>query len=363
MRTKILTAAIAGTSLVALVQPAVVAAEGPVPDLPAPPPLPNVTVTPSVGDGGAGIDVGVGETALQIGAGPGGLSLGTRPRGSTPTPRAPGADAGVPVRTPGDRPGRSLRRGSGSAVLFGPATGKAGAARAKGARGASPGSRGRRSHARTDPSALGADVAAANGSHRSVPPFLEFVERIPTAFKIALFALALIALSVWAAWVRARRRLERNAFVDPVTGIANEPAFDGLLERELDRARRYKRPLALLVLDVSEARHGRLLHDQALRAVTTAIRERAREGDIIARIGPSRFAIISPEATAAAADTLARALELRFEEMRLHMVVGAVERQPTDLSARHLLARAESAIASHEVARERPRGRALLRAA
>jgi diguanylate cyclase (GGDEF)-like protein len=361
MRTKLSTAAIAAITLFALLQPPSVAADGALPDLPTPPATPDVTVTPSVGESGAGINVGVGETSLQIGAGPGGVSLGTRPRGSATTPRAPGADAGVPVSIPRDRRGRSrtTRSGTGGPVLFGPA--RSGAAHSDGARPSSP--VGRRTHVPTDPSAAGAGKPSAKKAG-SVPPFLELVDRIPTAFKIALVALALIALAVWGAWVRARRRLERNAFVDPVTGVANAAAFEGLLERELERATRYKRPLALLVLDVSEARNGRLLHDQALRAVTTAIRERVREGDIIiARIGPSRFAIISPEATAASAETLGRALQLRLEEMRLHGLVGAVERQPSDLSAEHLLTRAEAALAASEVARERPRGRAMLRAA
>src|SRR5262249_38988902 len=165
------------------------------------------------------------------------------------------------------------------------------------------------------------------------------------------------------AWVRARRRLQRNAFVDPVTGIANEPAFDGLLGRELERAKRYKRPLALVLLDVSEAVHGRLLQDHRLRAVTAAIRERTRAGDVIARVGASRFAVISPEATVAAADTLARALELRLEEMRLHVTWMAVERQPTDFTARQMLARADATIAAREAARERRRTRPLMRVA
>jgi diguanylate cyclase (GGDEF)-like protein len=361
MRTKLATGLIAATWVFVLLQPPSMAADGPLPDLPATPDTPGVTVAPSVGEDGAGIDVGVGDTGLQIGAGPRGLSLGTRPRDSGPATQAPNADAGLPVSTPRDRPGRSFRRagGGGGPVLFGP--GKADAAGARGARRASP--VGRKAHAPAKLAALRRSDSAAAKKGGSVPPFVEFVDRIPTAFKLGLLALALIALAVWAAWVRARRRLERNAFVDPVTGIANAPAFDGLLERELERARRYKRPLALVVLDVSEATRGLLLHDQALRAVTSAIRERTREADIIARIALSRFAIISPEAPVSSAETLARALELRLEEMRLHAVVEAVERQPTDLSAKHLLARAEGAIAAHEVARERPRGRAMLRAA
>ena len=364
MPTKLHTAAAVTAMSLAALLPSVAAAAGPLPDLPAPPATPEVTVTPRVGEGGAGIDVGAGDTALQIGAGPGGLSLGTRPRGSSPRTTSPGADAGVPVSTPGDRRGRSglTSNEGGTPVLFGPGASAAAVTRARRdarrARGANrPRTKGRESSLDPSPSSQGG---------RHLPPFLEFVERIPTAVRLGLLALGLLALAVWGAWVRARRRLERNAFVDPVTGIANASALEGLVARELERARRYKRPLALLVVDVSDAGHGRLLglHDQTLRDVTAAIRERLREGDIIARLGPSRFAIISPEATAGSAETLGRALELRLEEMRLHVAVGAAERQPTDLAAGDLLARAEAALAAPGAAhQERPRGRARLRAA
>jgi diguanylate cyclase (GGDEF)-like protein len=160
-----------------------------------------------------------------------------------------------------------------------------------------------------------------------------------------IVALGLIALAVWAAWVRDRRRLAHNAFVDPVTGVANATAFAGLLGAELERAKRYKRPLALVVLEVSEMQRSRLpLLDQRLRDVTEAIRTTVRDSDLVGRLGPSRFAVVCPEATAASAETLARGIELRLEEMRLHVVAGAVERQPTDLTAEHILARAEAAV-------------------
>jgi diguanylate cyclase (GGDEF)-like protein len=363
MRTKFFMAMVAATALATLPQPAAATAEGPVPDLPAPPTAPDVSVTPVVGEGGLGIDVGVGDQVLQFGAGPGGVSLGVRPRGSA---RPPGPDAGVPVRSPGDRPGRSGTAGAGGrgGLLFTPAITSGAAGGQAAPHGRSHGRKGQATRSvKHHPAARQPASSQKGKGRRSLPPVIVFLERIPTVVRIGLFALALMALAVWAAWVRERRRRERNAFVDPVTGIANEPAFEGLLGRELERAKRYKRPLALLALDVSEAVHGRLLQDQRLRAVTGAIRERLREGDTIARIGASRFAVISPEATAASAETLARALERRLEELRLHVIVAAVERQPTDLSADRMLARAEAKIAAHEAARDRPRSRQLLRVA
>jgi diguanylate cyclase (GGDEF)-like protein len=211
-------------------------------------------------------------------------------------------------------------------------------------------------------------VAAPSDSNKTKTlPFFDLVDHIPGFIRAGIAALAMLALAIWAAWVRARRRLARNAFVDPVTGIANAPAFEGLLAGELERAKRYKRPLALLVVEVSDAPHLVLpLLDQTLRDVTAAIQERLRAGDIIARLGPSRFAIICPEATTTAGETLARALEARLEEMRVHVAVGTAERQPTDLGPEQILSRAEEGLADRggpAPGADRAPRRALLRVA
>jgi diguanylate cyclase (GGDEF)-like protein len=337
-------AATAAVSLaVLLMAPVAAFAAGPLPEtpsLPALPAAPSVTVTPT-GDGVV-VDVGAGDTTLTVGAGPGGVTL--NPRGRNASPAGGVVEPDLPVSVPRDRPGRTgapaLTRGE-PGILFGPSpSGGTSAADKLGL--VRPGST----------SAPGHDGSTDEGGSRSgrqhtrLPTFLEFVQHIPAAVKAGVAALVLLALGLWGAWVRQRRRFDQNAFVDPVTGIANAPAFDGLLARELERARRYKRPLALLLLDVSDARQGRLLAplDQTLRNATAAIQGSLRQGDIVARLGPSRFAVICPEANAASAETQARAIELRLEEMRLHVTVGTVERQPTDLEAGDLEARAEAAM-------------------
>ncbi len=366
----VVTAVVSAAVLWAL--PATGTAAGPVPDPSSPPALsappasvppvtaPTVGVTP--GSDGATADVGVGDTALQVGVGAGGVTIKQMSPGSRPS-----AGDSAPIGTPGDRPG--IRRGatvagSGSAALvFGPASGR----RERNGRGATGVKRGV-----TRPSsgkARGARSArrtptAGQGATTHLSPFVALIDRIPGSIRAGIAALAMIALGVWAAWVRARHRLRRNAFVDPVTGIANAPAFEGLLTRELRRAKRYKRSLALLVVEVSQRHHQLLpLLDQTLRDVTRAIQEGVREGDIVARLGPSRFAIICPEATAAAAETLARSLERRLEEMRLHAAIGTAERQAADLTPGHLLVRAQSALLRRDLAADSRSRRTFLKVA
>jgi diguanylate cyclase (GGDEF)-like protein len=212
--------------------------------------------------------------------------------------------------------------------------------------------------------------AAQTASKRSTSghtPFFELVDRVPAAVRAGLIALALIALALWAAWVRNRRRLAVNAFADPVTGIANGAALARLLDGELERAKRFKRPLGLLLLDVSEGRHhkGKLPHlrDTTLRKATAVICDRIREAQTVARLDHNRFAVICPEAAAASTETLARALERRFEELRIHVKVGVAEREATDRSADDLLARAAATMPVAERRRTEAPASRLLRAA
>ena len=77
--------------------------------------------------------------------------------------------------------------------------------------------------------------------------------------RAGLVALALIAIAMWGLWVRGRRRLDQNAYVDPDTGVANMEAFEQMLEREWQRATRYQRPLGLVLLDVEQSGAGGML--------------------------------------------------------------------------------------------------------
>lgn len=310
--------------------------------VPALPGSPSVTVTND--GGGVGAEVGAGDTAVGAGAGSGGLSVRTGSRGSLVAPD-PGEPVSAPVLQPRrpatNAPAGRPRAGGSGGTIFGPASsGPAAPSRNRELR-AGP--------AHAPPPRPPHKSATAQDAERTTPrPFFELVDRIPLTVWTALAALGLVALALWLAWVRNRRRLANNAFVDPVTGIANAAAFTGMLDRELERATRYKRPLGLLLLDVSEPdrEDGPLrLRDTTLREASDAISEAVRKAETIAILGNDRFAVICPEATAVSTETVARALERRLEKLRIHVRIGIAERAGTDESAGDLMARAETKLA------------------
>jgi diguanylate cyclase (GGDEF)-like protein len=88
--------------------------------------------------------------------------------------------------------------------------------------------------------------------------------------------------------------------VEPKTGLYNMRHFTGVVSQELERARRFNRPLALMMIDVDRLRdvntaHGHLAGDRALKSVAASLREATREYDVAARFGGDEFCVLLPE--------------------------------------------------------------------
>ena len=92
------------------------------------------------------------------------------------------------------------------------------------------------------------------------------------------------------------------AVTDGLTGLFNHREFYQSLRRELERARRYRHTLSLLMIDVDDFkryndRFGHPAGDFALRNIADLLRKCARTTDIIARYGGEEFAVILPESS------------------------------------------------------------------
>lgn len=91
-----------------------------------------------------------------------------------------------------------------------------------------------------------------------------------------------------------------EAFSDPLTGLFNLRQFWLSLDRELARARRYRRPCSLAMIDIDffkqyNDRHGHLRGDEVLKEVGGIFGASIRNSDIAARYGGEEFVVIMPE--------------------------------------------------------------------
>ncbi|MBI5887920.1 MAG: diguanylate cyclase [Deltaproteobacteria bacterium] len=118
---------------------------------------------------------------------------------------------------------------------------------------------------------------------------------------------------------RRDEALRGLAVTDGLTGIYNHRHFKDELEKAVKAARRFKRPLSLLMADIDFFKnyndaHGHTYGDAALRKVAELFSKNLREVDIAARYGGEEFAMILPETGLKDALAAAERIRLRIKE-------------------------------------------------
>ena len=112
---------------------------------------------------------------------------------------------------------------------------------------------------------------------------------------------------------KANSELERRANTDGLTGLANRRHFLEVLEREIERADRYRRPLALVMLDLDHFKlvndnYGHAAGDSVLKAAAAALHRVSRDTDLPARLGGEELALLLPETHVEGASQVAERL-------------------------------------------------------
>jgi diguanylate cyclase (GGDEF)-like protein len=111
----------------------------------------------------------------------------------------------------------------------------------------------------------------------------------------------------------AQGELEELTRIDSLTGIANRRYFDERLASALAHARRTKRNLALLAIDLDHFKDvndtlGHAAGDAVLREVVARVLACVRRDDFFARLGGDEFALVVEEPPAAAGEIIASKL-------------------------------------------------------
>lgn len=158
---------------------------------------------------------------------------------------------------------------------------------------------------------------------------------------------------------RAREELQRQAHGDFLTGIANRRHLIEVARSELARARRFRRPLSLLMMDVDHFKtvndtFGHDAGDAVLQLVAGTLQDTMRMVDTVGRIGGEEFAAVLPEtgergaAEAAervrAAVARAEAQLPRGERVRVTVSIGAATLCDAVPDVDTLLSRADRAL-------------------
>jgi diguanylate cyclase (GGDEF)-like protein/putative nucleotidyltransferase with HDIG domain len=118
-------------------------------------------------------------------------------------------------------------------------------------------------------------------------------------------------------------QLKKEASIDSKTGLYNVGHFNDLFAVELKRAKRFSRPLSLIVADLDLLRninntYGHVAGDAVLRGIGRIIRETIRDYDIAGRFGGEEFVIAMPESGPNEARALAERIRLTVQSTSFH---------------------------------------------
>ena len=139
------------------------------------------------------------------------------------------------------------------------------------------------------------------------------------------------------------------AVTDGLTSLSNRKQLDAFLQEEFTRARRHRRDLSVLMIDIDHFKsindsHGHLTGDTVLRGVAMILQKRLRPIDRLGRYGGEEFCALLPETSVASAARIAEELRAIVEshvfvadesKIRVTVSIGVsalqVHMEPVDL--------------------------------
>jgi len=124
--------------------------------------------------------------------------------------------------------------------------------------------------------------------------------------------------------VTAHEQLKFLAFHDPLTGLLNRGVMERVLEREFQRADRYKTDLSLLFLDLDDFKTindtaGHDTGDKALCLAADTLTFLKRDSDIVARFAGDEFIVILPSTDTSQAEYYIKRVKRRLDQSPLEV--------------------------------------------
>ncbi len=152
--------------------------------------------------------------------------------------------------------------------------------------------------------------------------------------------------------------VQKLASTDTLTNVYNRRGFMELSKREIERARRFGRPLSAIMVDVDHFKdindtYGHAEGDRILRMVAERLNSNIREIDILGRYGGDEFTIILPETDLFVATNVAERVRrsiteiptlMKDEPIQVTLSIGVARANPETADLMALLESADAAM-------------------
>ena len=137
--------------------------------------------------------------------------------------------------------------------------------------------------------------------------------------------------------IRLEKELLELSITDGLTGLHNQRHFYNELDKEMERSKRQRTTLSLLLFDLDDFKlfndiHGHLEGDNVLKSVARVVLKSIRRMDSAYRYGGDEFTVILPGATqeegAQVADRIRKSFDSTPYLQRIKLSIGLVEYDP-----------------------------------
>jgi diguanylate cyclase (GGDEF)-like protein len=127
--------------------------------------------------------------------------------------------------------------------------------------------------------------------------------------------------------VELHYQVRRQAVTDELTGLANHGRFQDMLSAAIEQARRYRHPVALIMVDVDNFKSvndtfGHQQGDLVLRQIADVLRENSRDADTPARYGGEEMALVLPHTDLDGSYAIAERVRSAIEALRVGRLDG-----------------------------------------
>jgi diguanylate cyclase (GGDEF)-like protein len=117
----------------------------------------------------------------------------------------------------------------------------------------------------------------------------------------------------------AQQKLVTLASIDDLTQLYNRRYFFERFNQEMERSKRYLRPLSCIIMDIDFFKHvndsyGHLAGDRVIADIAHIVEKNCRQSDLAGRYGGEEYIILLPETEAAGAMIIAERIREMIEQ-------------------------------------------------